>query len=135
YFGGAPGGVKPDPNNINSYNSAVIGTTGANSFTSGTFVNTLAVNNANPASFANSLYTTFRTNAAAASIPANFFLTNPDLQGGATFVGNGGHSYYDSGVIELRRRMSKGLLLQGSYTFARGSTLTTPSLRTGYFKS
>jgi len=57
------------------------------------------------------------------------------LQGGASFLGNGGHSYYDSGVVELRRRLSKDLLVQGSYTFAKGSTIATPSLRAGYYKS
>jgi hypothetical protein len=38
-------------------------------------------------------------------------------------------------VVELRRRLSKGLLVQGSYTFARGGNLTTPSLRADYYNS
>ncbi len=124
YFSG-----KVDPNAAASYTST--------NFASATFVNTLAANNAAPFTFASSLYTnaTFRTNAANAGLPVNFFLANPGLQGGASFLGNGGHSYYDSGVVELRRRLSKGLLVQTSYTFAKGSTLTTPSLRTGYYKS
>lgn len=124
YFSG-----KLDPNLAASYTST--------SFANSTFINTLAANNAAPVTFATNLYNnaTFRTNAANAGLPANFFLTNPGLQGGASFLGNGGQSYYDSGVIELRRRLSKGLLVQTSYTYAKGATLTSPSLRAGYYKS
>jgi hypothetical protein len=106
-------------------------------FKNNTFVNTLAMNNANPFSFANSLFTNagFRTNATNAGLPVNFFLANPGLQGGASFVGNGGRSYYDSAVVELRRRLSKGLLAQVSYTLAHGANLTTTSLRSGFYKS
>jgi hypothetical protein len=120
---------RVDPNATASYASA--------NFASATFVNPLAANNANPVNFANNLFTNagFRTNAANAGLAANLFLTNPGLQGGASFLGNGGHSYYDSGVVELRRRLSKGLLVQTSYTFAKGATLTSPSLRADYFKS
>src|SRR5262249_49976963 len=118
---------KVDPNAAASYSST--------NFGSATFVNTLARNNAAPFTFSHSLYTnaTFRTTAANAGLPVNLFLTNPGLQGTVSFLGNGGHSYYDSGVVELRRRLSKGLLVQGSYTFAHGANLTTTSLRTGYF--
>lgn len=124
HFGG-----KVDPNLAASYSST--------NFASATFINTLAANNAAPFTFASSLYTnaTFRNNATAAGLPVNFFLANPGLQGGASFLGNGGRSAYDSGVVELRRRLSKGLLVQTSYTFAKGSVLATPSLRTGYYKS
>ncbi len=124
YFSG-----KVDPNVAGSYTSS--------NFGAAAFVNTLAANNAAPFTFASNLYTnaTFRTNAVNAGLPVNFFLANPGLQGGASFLGNGGRSAYDSGVVELRRRLSKGLLVQTSYTFAKGSTLTTPSLRTGYYKS
>jgi hypothetical protein len=120
---------KVDPNATASYAST--------NFANATFVNTLALNNAAPTTFASSLYgnATFRTNAANAGLPVNLFLANPGLQGTVSFLGNGGHSYYDSGVVELRRRLSKGLLVQGSYVFAHGANLTSTSLRTGYFKS
>jgi hypothetical protein len=106
-------------------------------FRNSAFVNPLALNNPNPVGFATSLYgnATRLTNAGKANLPVNLFLTNPGLQGNVTFLGNGGRSYYDSGVVELRRRLSKGLLMQGSYTFAHGANLTTPSFRTGYYKS
>ena len=124
YFSG-----KVDPALAASYTST--------NFASATFVNTLAAQNAAPVTFATNLYTqaAFRTNAANAGLPANLFQTNPGLQGGANFLGNGGHSYYDSAVVELRRRLSKGLLVQTSYTFAKGANLTSPGLRAGYYKS
>jgi hypothetical protein len=124
YFSG-----NVDPNVAGNYTST--------NFTSTTFINPLALNNANPVSFATNLYgnATRLTNAANAKLPVNLFLANPGLQGNVTFLGNGGRSYYDSGVVELRRRLSKGLLVQTSYTFAHGFNLTTPSLRTGYYKS
>ena len=124
YFGG-----RVDPNVAANYSST--------NFASAAFVNALAANNANPTGFASSMYTnaTFRNNAALAGLPANLFLTNPGLQGAVSFLGNGGRSAYDSAVVELRRRLSKGLLVQTSYTFAKGSTLTNPSLRSGYYKS
>jgi hypothetical protein len=129
YFSGPGTVAKPiDPKSAASYSST--------NFTSGTFVSTLALNNANPVSFATNLYNVaaFRTNASTLLAP-NFFLANPGLQGGASFVGNGGRSTYDSAVVELRRRLSKGLLVQGSYTFAHGGNLTTPSLRADYYNS
>src|SRR5215510_6040364 len=114
----------------------------SNNWGSTNFTGPLALNNPNPFTPASGnanqgLFgsATFRANAANAGLPVNFFLAHPGLQGGASFLGNGGHSYYDSGVVELRRRLSKGLLVQGSYTFAHGFNLTTPSLRTGYYKS
>ena len=109
----------------------------SNLFANTTFVNTLAVNNPAPYTFANNLYnnSTRANNAMKAGLAPNFFLTNPDLQGGASFVGNGGHYYYDAGVVELRRRLSHGLLLQSSYTWARGFQLNTASLRAPWYKT
>ena len=108
-------GVR-DPNVAGSYNST--------QFASTTFTNLLALYNPAPLTFASNLYgnATFRNNATAAGLPANLFLVNPDKLGGAWTVENNGRSYYDAGVVELRRRLSKGLLVQGSYTFARNLT-------------
>lgn len=111
YFSG-----NRDPNVAANYNSG--------NFASATFVNTLAVNGPAPTTFASSLYgnATFRNNAAAAGLPANLFLVNPGKLGGAWTVENNGRTYYDAAVVELRRRMAHGLLVQGSYTFARALT-------------
>jgi hypothetical protein len=99
-------------------------------FSSSTFVNLLAANNPAPFTFASNLYTDAarRTNALNAGLPANFFLVNPGLND-AGFTGNGGYSRYDSMVVELRRRLSRGLLVQGSYTFAKSFSSSRVSLR------
>ncbi|HEX4945534.1 MAG TPA: carboxypeptidase-like regulatory domain-containing protein [Blastocatellia bacterium] len=105
--------------------------------------NTLSVNAANPYGLAGVLdgNATFRANAARLGadgkpfFPVNFFRANPDRRGGALFMGNGGRSYYDSLQVELRRRLSKGLLVQGSYTFAKAQELLRVSLRAPLVKS
>ncbi|MGE0129161.1 MAG: carboxypeptidase regulatory-like domain-containing protein [Blastocatellales bacterium] len=91
-------------------------------FASATFVNTLAINGPAPFTFANSLINNFRGNAVTAGLPVNLFLVNPHKLGGAFSVENNGRSWYDAAVVEVRRRLSKGLLVQGSYTFARNLT-------------
>jgi len=119
YFGGVPATQSNDPSR---YASAL--------FASNTFVNSLALNNPAPFTFASNLYADAarRASALSAGLPANFFLVNPGLQGGANFTGNGGYSRYDSMVVELRRRLSKGLLAQGSYVFAKGFSSTRPTV-------
>src|SRR5262249_37427332 len=47
----------------------------------------------------------------------------------ANFTGNGGYTRYDGLQIELRRRLSKGLLVQGSYVFAKGFASSRISFR------
>lgn len=133
YFGAAPTGANAactgtsplptivryfsgnvNPNNAASYTSS--------NFSSTTFVNPLFPNNANARGFAQSLYGDAgrRANAAAAGLPANLFVANPNVIGnGAFIVDNGGHTWYDSLQIEVRRRMARGLLIQGSYTFSK----------------
>ena len=55
----------------------------------------------------------------AAGKPANFFQVNPGITSGASLLEvNGGDSHYNGLQLELRRRMSKGLLLQGSYVWS-----------------
>jgi carboxypeptidase family protein len=121
YFAGVPTTGKPDPNLASSYVSAA---TGGGNFANTTFVNALALNAPTPGTFTSNFIGNagFRTNGLAAGLAPNFFIVNPGKQGGAFTVENNGRSYYDAAVIELRRRLSKGLLTQGSYTFAR--TLT-----------
>ncbi|MBS1789529.1 MAG: TonB-dependent receptor [Acidobacteria bacterium] len=97
----------------------------SSNFANATFVNALAVNGPSPGTFTSNFITgsaTFRNNGIAAGLPANFFIVNPGKLGGAFTVENNGRSYYDAAVVELRRRLSKGLLVQGSYTFARNLT-------------
>jgi hypothetical protein len=119
YFHGAAGNV----NNPASYTSA--------NFTNNTFLTPLATYNPNPIGFANSLYgdATRRTNAANAGIPANFFLANPDLQGGADLTTNVGSSDYHGLQLELRRRYAQGLQFQTSYAYGRAMASSFLSFR------
>src|SRR5262249_18378687 len=53
--------------------------------------------------------------------PANFFQLNPLLGGAALVEVNAGSTHYHGLQIELRRRMTKGLLLQGSYVWSHAT--------------
>jgi hypothetical protein len=63
--------------------------------------------------------TTFRTNAAAAGLPANFFVANPDVLGGALLTTNVGGTHYNSMQFELRKRLSNGVSFNTSYAWGR----------------
>lgn len=96
--------------------------TGTN-WTNATFLGFLAARNPNPFGFAtantNGLLANagFRANAAAAGLPANFFVANPELLGGAFVTSNIGKTKYDALQVELRRRYAQGLQFQTSYVF------------------
>ncbi|MGH9947415.1 MAG: carboxypeptidase regulatory-like domain-containing protein [Pyrinomonadaceae bacterium] len=61
-----------------------------------------------------------RANAIANGLPSNFFYVNPlSNTGGSFIVDNSNLTWYDSGVIELRRRLSNGLRFQASYVFSK----------------
>ncbi len=52
--------------------------------------------------------------------PANLFMVNPTVAGGAANVEtNDGTSFYDALQIEMRRRMSHGISLQSSYVWSK----------------
>jgi carboxypeptidase family protein len=72
---------------------------------------------------------TFRQNLVTAGYPANLFIVNPDKIGGALVRGNGGGTRYDSMQIELRRRLSKGLLIEGNYVLGKQTNGTRYSFR------
>ena len=64
--------------------------------------------------------TTRMGNLTRAGYPINMFRVNPTVvNGGAFIVTNNGHSTYNALQLELRRRLSKGLLAQGSYVWAK----------------
>jgi hypothetical protein len=117
YFQGLPSSQAGNTANYTSTN-----------FTNTTFVNALAIYGPNPccttSSFASTLFNDAgrRANAANAGLSANFFVANPDLLGsgttqGVNLTGNGGFSRYDSLQLELRKRLSKGLVLNTNYSF------------------
>jgi hypothetical protein len=64
----------------------------------------------------------FFRNLTAAGYPANFWVVNPESTAGNYILDNGAMSSYNALQVELRRRMSKGLLLQFNYTFSKSLT-------------
>jgi hypothetical protein len=55
----------------------------------------------------------------AAGYPVNLFLVNPTLSNGMALLEvNGGDTKYNGLQVELRRRMTAGLLVQGSYVWS-----------------
>lgn len=131
-----------------SYTGTITAPSGAtinvgNLFADSTLIGFLSPNNSVARSFAANLYgdADRRALAILAGLPANLFLTNPNTPGtggtsGAFIVDNSGTTAYDALQIEMRRRMSRGLLVQASYTFSKslsnmygtsGSVFYTPA--------
>ena len=92
--------------------------TGGN-WTNSTFVGRLARTNPNPASAASDLDGNDGRRALAlqAGLPANHFVLNPDVAGVGVFVSDA-FSSYDAVQIELRRRLTRGFQVNGSYQYA-----------------
>jgi len=102
------------------------------------FTNPLAVYNPQPFTPAGTSGTTGlagdpqrRANAAAAGLPVNLFLLNPDIAN-ANFESNIGSTKYDSLQLDVTKRMSQGLLLQGGYVFGNSYQSVRYSLKTPY---
>jgi len=128
YFSGVPASQASDPTKYT-----------ASQFSSSSWYNPLAAKNPSPytpASTSSSagLYgsQTFRNNAIAGGLPANEFVVNPDYLGGAWIMSNGGSNRYDSGQVEVRRRLAHGLLLNANYVFAKAYAGSRYSFRTGW---
>jgi len=140
-YTGAPG-TAPLPTLLAFYNgqgAAQAGNpaayTGTN-WTNATFQTFLAARAPNPIGLVRNTSNTglmdsatFRTNAATAGIPSNFFLANPDLLGGANVRTNLQDSKYNSLQLVFLRRFSKGLQAQASYVFGKGYLTQFESLR------
>jgi hypothetical protein len=63
-------------------------------------------------------------NPAASFKLSNFFIVNPRSPGGAFLMDNGAGGTYNSLQVELRRRLSNGFLVQGSYVWSKSMTNT-----------
>jgi hypothetical protein len=74
-------------------------------------------------------------NRVAAGLPINFFIPNPSVaQGNAYLETTAGNTRFNALQVELRRRMSSGLLVQGSYAYSFGrKTWAQRSLREDWF--
>jgi hypothetical protein len=89
-------------------------------WTNTTLVGRLSVFEPEPFDMVEDLETNARiANAATAGLPSNFFRMNPAIgTNEANITRSVGESRYDSLVLELRRRFSRGLLLTTNYTRA-----------------
>ena len=77
----------------------------------------------------------YLTNSLNAGNPSNFFIVNPAVSSGNSWiVGNWGGSEYDALQIELRRRMAHGLMIEGSYVWSK-SLITGPSADSSLYAS
>lgn len=99
------------------------GLTLGNGFSNAAFITNL--NNNNVGSIASTLAfsNTYRANRenAALGIPSNFFVANPNASG-ARFLTNDSMSNYHSLQVEVRKRLSDGLMFQADYTFSKALT-------------
>jgi len=141
-YTGAPG-TAPLPIFVGAYNGVAKANSGnpaayaGTNWTNTTFLGFLAAYNPNPLGFASTNSTnglignsTFRQNLITAGYPSNIFIANPDKIGGAFIRGNGGGTKYDSLQVELRRRLNKGLLIEGNYVLGKQQNQTRYSFRT-----
>jgi hypothetical protein len=62
---------------------------------------------------------TFRNQAAAAGLPVNFFVANPDVIGGANLTTNMGGTRYNSMQFEFRKRLTRGVAFNTSYAWGQ----------------
>jgi hypothetical protein len=83
-----------------------------------------------PVDAANDLHgsATFRGNALDAGLPANFFVMNPAIDDANITKALAG-TRYNGLQIDLRRRLSRGLLVNANYTFSRSYGSSLQSLR------
>ncbi|HZI49279.1 MAG TPA: TonB-dependent receptor [Pyrinomonadaceae bacterium] len=134
------------PTLANASNCTNVATCGAlyssGNWSSTTFTNPLNPLGAQPLLFANGLSSTSFENrrtplgqacfgltgcTGLGLFPYNQLTVNPGKRGSPFVVNNTGESWYDAFTFEFRRRMSKGLLIQGSYTFGKALSNTFAS--------
>ncbi|MGD9628377.1 MAG: carboxypeptidase regulatory-like domain-containing protein [Pyrinomonadaceae bacterium] len=95
-------------------------------FNNSTLVTALSVNAPNIFAFSGTSFedsATRRNNAIANGRPINFFYVNPTTGvNGSFIIDNSQKTWYDSGVIEVRRRMSQGLRVGASYVWSKAQS-------------
>ncbi|MBK9527631.1 MAG: carboxypeptidase regulatory-like domain-containing protein [Acidobacteria bacterium] len=131
YFG-AGTGTSPLPimlsyfNTTANYDPSNPARYAATNFANATLVSLLNVNNPSPINFVGSASfendATRRANAIANGRPSNFFRANPAVPAGSFLLQSDANSWYDSGVIEVRRRLSQGFRMQASYVFSKAQS-------------
>jgi hypothetical protein len=123
YFNGMPASQAGDPSKY------VTGANATNPWTNTTFSGRLGTYQPSVGGAAGDLNgsATFRANALAAGLPVNFFQMNPEVSS-ANIRTNGPFSKYDSLQIDVRRRLSRGLLFAVNYTYAVRKTSSLDTL-------
>jgi len=93
---------------------------GVTQFTNSAWTGHLGEYEPDPIDAGNDLHAnaTFRANALAAGLPANFFVLNPDVDQ-ANITRDAATTQYDALQIDFRRRLSRGLTASANYTYAR----------------
>jgi hypothetical protein len=135
YFSGLANSTPAgDPNNTANYTAA--------NFSSSTYYNTMNPLNANPLIFGQNLAGTAFENrrtplgqacfgiascTGLGLFPYNMFAVNAGKRADPFLVNNTGQTWYDAVTVEFRRRFSRGLLVQGSYTFGKALSNTYAS--------
>jgi hypothetical protein len=117
---------NPNPNLAASYGGL---------FANQTFIPLLSVANPNVQGFASVLANNagLRTNGLNAGRPVNFFHNCPTTLGFCFQFDNTEKSWFDAGVIEVRRRMANGLRFQASYQYGKSFTNAYASANTTFF--
>ena len=106
---------------LNTSNDATFATTISRGL-AGSLANTIAASNPAMARLIAGNLVPFTTLSDGSRVSNSFFINPVAASAGAFLVTNGGHSTYNSLQIELRRRLSKGLLVDGSYTLGKSLT-------------
>jgi hypothetical protein len=98
-------------------------------FTNSTFVNDLDPFSPDPYGAAATFWGTgtFRTNMATANLASNFWVLNPLVDNANVTRNLDRTSNYHSLILNLRRRLSRGLVVEGSYTYARRYSYSIPN--------
>jgi hypothetical protein len=123
YFSGLGASRAGDPT---AYTSA--------NFASSSWTGHLGFYEPDPADAANDLHanTTFRSNAIAAGLPPNFFVMNPAITN-ANITKSLAGTRYNSVQVDMRRRLSKGLLVNANYTYSKSTGSQLETLRQDRF--
>ena len=117
YFSG-----RTDANNTAAYTNS--------NFTSQTFLNRFSPLSPSPNGALGALDTTaMRANALTAGLAENFMVANPRALGGTFVLNDQDWTKYDSLQVELRRRLSQGLLVSANYTYGVKKTSSLQTLR------
>ena len=119
-----------DPNDAGNYTSSKLGSANYGFFTNSSYNNYLSSYSPAPSSMASALRSDInrRNNAINAGLPSNFFRLNETVNG-AYIYQNGGWSKFDSMQVEVRRRMSRGLMVSANYVWGKGFDGTLLSFR------